>query len=62
MSSLLPAIENGDILRSPMRRIGGTQVKPLIVVDPVYKLTTRCMKPFPQTRALTIANEISINH
>ena len=43
MSSLLPAIENGDILRSPMRRIGGTQVKPLIVADPVYKLTTWCM-------------------
>ena len=61
MSSLLPAIENGDILRSPMRRIGGTQVKPLIVADPVYKLTTWCMKPFPQTRALTIAKEISIN-
>lgn len=29
------------------------QVKPLIVADPAYKLTTWCMKPFPQTRALT---------
>lgn len=40
MSSLLPSIENGDILHSPTRRIGGTQVKPLIVADPAYKLTT----------------------
>ena len=62
MSSLLPAIENGDILRSPMRRISGTRVKPLTVADPAYKLTTWCIKPFPQTRALTIASEISINH
>jgi len=37
MSSLLPAIENGDMLHSPTRRIGGTQVKPLIVADPAYK-------------------------
>ena len=40
MRSPLPAIENGDILHSPTRRIGGTQVKPLIVADPAYKLTT----------------------
>ena len=53
MSSLLPAIENGDILHSLTGRIGGTQVKPLIVADPAYKLTTWCMKLFPQTRALT---------
>ena len=53
MSSLLTAIEDGDILHSPLRRIGGMQVKPLIVADPAYKLTTWCMKPFPQTRALT---------
>ena len=51
MSSLLTAIEDGGILHSPLRRIGGMQVKPLIVADPAYKL--RCMKPFPQTRALT---------
>ena len=54
MSSPLPAIENGDILHSPTRRIGGTQEKPLIVADPAYKLTTWwCMKPFRQIRALT---------
>lgn len=52
MSSLLTAAEDGDILHSPLRRIGGMQVKPLIVADPAYKLTTWCMKPFPQTRAL----------
>ena len=50
---MLTAIENGDILHSPTRRIGGTEVKPLPVADPAYKLTTWCMKPFPQTRALT---------
>ena len=53
MSSLLTAKEDGDILHSPLRQIGGMQVKPLIVADPAYKLTTWCMKPFPQTRALT---------
>ena len=53
MSSLLPSTGNGDILHSPKCRIGGTQVKPLIVADPAYKLTTWCTKPFPQTRALT---------
>ena len=53
MSSLLTAVENGDILHSPVRLIGGTQVKPLLAADPAYKLTTWCMKPFPQTRAMT---------
>ena len=53
MSALLTATENNDILYSPMRRIGGTEVKLLLVADPAYKLTTWCMKPFPQTRALT---------
>lgn len=51
MSSLVPVIENSDILHSPTRQ--RTQVKPLIVADPAYKLTTWSMKPFPQTRALT---------
>lgn len=50
MSPLLPAI---DILHSPTYRINGTEVKPLIVADKTYKLTTWCIKPFPQTRALT---------
>ena len=36
MSSLLTAIADGDILHSPLRRIGGLQVKPLIVADPGY--------------------------
>ena len=53
MSALLTAVENNDILYSPMWRIGGTKVKLLLVADPAYKLTTWCMKPFPQTRALT---------
>ncbi|XP_068692935.1 uncharacterized protein [Montipora foliosa] len=53
MISLLLVIGNGDILHSPTRRIGSTQVKPLIVADPAYKLTTWCLKPFPQARALS---------
>ena len=53
MSTFLTAIEKNDIFYSPMRRIGGTEVKLLLVGDPAYKLTTWCMKPFPQTRALT---------
>ena len=57
MSALLTAIENNDILFSPTRRIGGTEVKLLLVADQAYKLTTWCMKPFPQTRALTDSQE-----
>lgn len=53
MSSLTTAIENGDILHSPKCQIGGTEVKLLVVADPAYKLTTWCMEPFPQTKAMT---------
>ena len=53
MSSLLTAMEDSNILNSPLRQIGGMQVKPVIVADPAYRLMTRCMKPFSQTRAMT---------
>ena len=53
MSSLLTAIEDSDVLHSPLHRIGSMLVKPLKVADPAYKLTTWCIKPSPQTRAMT---------
>lgn len=53
MSSLYTAIENNRILNSPISQIGNRNVKPLLVVDPAYKLTTWCMKPYPQSRGIT---------
>ena len=53
MSSLLTAVETGQILVAPIRQIGCEEIRPLIVADPAYKLTTWCLKPFPETVATT---------
>ena len=54
MSSLLNEVENGRILVSPVLRTGhGDNIKPLLVADPAYKLTNWCMKPYPETAAIT---------
>ena len=57
MSSLYTAIQNNRVLTSPECRIGGRIVKPLLVADPAYKLTTWCMKPYPQARGITPRQE-----
>lgn len=57
MSSLYTAIENNRILNSPVRRIAGRDVKPLLVADPAYKLPSWCMKPYPQARGITPCQE-----
>lgn len=54
MSSLYTAVENNTILKAPLKRIGGRAVKPLLVADPAYKLTTWSMKPYPQARGITV--------
>lgn len=57
MSSLYTAVENNRILNSPLCRIGGRMINPLLVVDPAYKLTSWCMKPYPQARGITPRQE-----
>ena len=52
--SFLPRkVDDGEILQSPVRRIARQNVKPLLVGDPAYKLTTWCMKPYPETATIT---------
>ena len=61
MSSLNTAIENANILASPvMRTREGLNLKPLLVADPAYKLRTWCMKPYPETAAI-MASQATFN-
>ena len=54
MSSLVNEVEDRTILVSPVIRTGtGEEIRPLLVADPAYKLTNWCMKPYPETRAIT---------
>ena len=54
MSSLVNEVEDSTILVSPVIRSGtGEEIRPLLVADPAYKLTNWCMKPYPETRAIT---------
>ena len=54
MSSLVKEVEDGRILLSPVVRTGGgEEIRPLLVSDPAYELTNWCMKPYPETRAIT---------
>ena len=59
MSSLLPAIENGDILHSPMRRIGGTHS---LLLSQLINLRPGAWNHFLRPEPWPIGNEISINH
>ena len=53
MSSLLNEVEDWTILVSPVIRTGTVEeIRPLLVADPVYKLSNWCMKPYPETRAI----------
>ena len=54
MISLVKEVEDGSILLSPVTRTGtGDAIRPLLVADPAYKLMNWCMKPYPETRAIT---------
>ena len=53
MSSLVNEMEDRTILVSPVTRTGtGEEIRGL-VADPTYKLTNWCIKPHPETRAIT---------
>ena len=44
-------------MASPVLRTGyGDEIRPLLVADPAYKLTNQCMKPYPETAALTASH------
>lgn len=54
MQGFFNKVEGGAILVSPITRTGtGEEIRPLLVADPVYKLINWCMKPHPDTRAIT---------
>ena len=54
MSSLVNEVEDRKILVSPVTRTEtGEEIRPLLVADPACKLTNWCMKPYPETRAIT---------
>ena len=54
MSSLTNEVEDGNILATPILRTGyGDEIRLLLVADPAYKLINLCMKPYPETVALT---------
>jgi len=63
MSSLVKEVEDERILLSLIILTGGSEEKrPLWISDPAYKPTNWCMKPYPETRAITQNNEISTKH
>lgn len=56
MSSLVKKVEDGRILLfSAVHTGGGEEIRALLVSDPAYKLTNWCMKPYPETRAVTLS-------
>ena len=51
-------VEGGRILLSPaVHTGGGEEIRPLLVSDPAYKVTNWCMKPYPETRAVTLSQQ-----
>lgn len=53
ISSLCKAIEDKKVLCAPSKICNGKAIKPLLLGDPAYKLTTWLMKPYPQTGVLS---------
>lgn len=53
MSSLYKDIENQSVLHSPMATINGREIKPLLLRNPSYGLTTWLMKPYTRTGVLS---------
>lgn len=51
-------MEGGRILLSPaVHTGGGEEIRPVLVSDPAYKVTNWCMKPYPETRAVTLSQQ-----
>ena len=53
LSKLQREIDQGTWLNAPSKRIGGSEVGPLLVGDSAYHLSVWLKKPFKQTRTLT---------
>ena len=53
LSKLQREIDQGTWLNTPSKRIGGSEVGPLLVRDSAYPLSVWLMKPFKQTPTLT---------
>jgi hypothetical protein len=61
LSSLHTVIEDKKVLCAPLKICNGKEIKPLLLGDPAYKLTTWLMKPYPQTRLLSESQK-TFNH
>jgi len=53
LSKLQREIDQGTWLNAPSKRLGGSEVGPLLVGDSAYLLSVWLMKPFKQTPTLT---------
>ena len=49
-------MEDRTILVSPVTRTEtGEEIRPLLMADPAYQLTNWYMKPYPETRTITLS-------
>ena len=55
LSKLHSKIDQGNLLKGPLKQIGGSEIGPLLVGDSAYPLSVWLMKPFKQTPMLTVS-------
>ena len=61
LSKLHSKIDQGNLLKGPLKQIGGSEIGPLLVGDSAYPLSVWLMKPFKQTPTLT-ESQLRYNH